>query len=115
LAALGLAIDLLSITLPAVVCRVLGARSQGHRLEDPDGRNHDAPGDRWVVEPKHRDFVPARAIEATRTDNILERLKVLQVQRRGITEGRSLKVIAAAFHDHCSRDCRRTDQEHTFP
>jgi hypothetical protein len=111
-----LAIDLLSDHLACRGLQGAGARSQVHRLEDPDGRNcHDAPGDRWVVEPKHRDFVPARAIEATRTDDILERLKVLKVQRRGITEGRSLKVIAAAFHDHCSRDCRRTDQEHTFP
>jgi hypothetical protein len=54
------------------------------------------------------DFVQGRAVEAIRTDDLLERLKALQAQRKGIVEGRSVKVIETTLRDRCGRDCRRT-------
>jgi hypothetical protein len=108
LAALGLAIDLLSITLPAVACRAPGlvpkltgwgiwAAATGMTLLATAGWSSQNIGD----------FVQGRSIEATRTDDLLERLQALRGQRKAIGETRSVHVIEASLKVHCDRACKR--------
>lgn len=107
LAALGIVIDIIAIITPCVIGRTprFGARLVGWLIWSGAVAMTLLATSGWSSQ-NIGDAVTARVIEATRTDELLERLKALQGQRKAIAEVRSLKVIQTAMHDRCDKACR---------
>jgi hypothetical protein len=108
LAAFGFLIDGLAVVLPPVVCQAQGllARLTGWGIWLSAIAMSLLALSGWSSQ-LIGDAVQARAIEATSTDSVLQRLGAFQNARKVLTEVRSVNLIDAALKAHCDRACHR--------